>query len=211
MDLINYLNSAFLTQDQLLAAAGIDGRQLAELQREGGMPQPSYRLKIDLDCDSFFGPHSERLSADYYAKGSPSWIGVVQTLGSAAAAFKVFARRYRARVTQLAAAGMASQHPKLNEGLEAHLRDEWGHFLNGTYGLCTTTGLPEEIAAKEVAIALIKELTDECEQALTDVERERLGQAVDLLDLASAPFAPHEAARSSRHRLVTQMRKTWNL
>lgn len=211
MDLINYLNGAFLTQDQLLAAAGIDGGQLAELKRGGAMPQPSYRLRLELACDSFFGAHSEQLSADYYAKGTPSWIGVLQTVGSAEAAYEVFARRYRTRLAQLAAAGVASRAPKLNEGLDAHLRDEWQHFLNGTYGLCTTSGLPEEIAAKEIAIAVIKEITEGREQALTDAEHQRLTQAVDLLDLASAPFAPHELARSSRQRLVNEMRKTWRL
>ena len=211
MNLIAYLNDAFLTQDQLLSAAGIDAQQLAALQRAGAMPQPSYRLRLDLACDSFFGPHSEQLSADYYAKGYPSWIGIVQALGSADAAFEVFARRYRARMARLAADGIVSRHPKLNDGLEAHLIEEWGHFLNGTYGLCTATGLPEEIAAKEVAIAIIKHITEGRKQALTEAERASLTRAVDLLDAAGAQFAPHERARSSRHRLVDEVRKVWRL
>jgi hypothetical protein len=35
--------------------------------------------------------------------------------------------------------------------------------------------------------------------------------AVDLLDSVSAPFAPHEVARSSRHRYVDEVRKTYGL
>lgn len=212
MKLIHYLDSAFFTQEQLLAAAGIDARQLAALQERGAMPQPSYRLRVDIACDSFFGPHSEQASVDYYAKGYASWVGILQALGDAGAAFGVFARRYRARVAQLADAGVVSRHPKLNAGLDAHLQDEWRHFLSGTYGLCTSTGLPEDIAAKEVAIAIIKAITEERgERALTVAEHAKLTRAVDLLDAASAQFAPHETARSSRHRLVGQVRKTWRL
>ncbi len=207
MELIRYLNEGFLTEEQLLAAGGIDLAQLAALQRRGIVPQASYRLKLDLACDSFFGPHSEQASIDYYAKGYASWIGTVQTLARDGDAYDVFAARYRRRVEQLRAAGTSSAHDKLNAGLDQHLEDEWRHFQSGTYGLCTRSGLPEDIAAKEVAIAIIKDITEQRRTAaLGDAERASLSVAVDLLDAASSMFAPHERARSSRHRLVDQMR-----
>ncbi|RLM48934.1 hypothetical protein DVK02_18430, partial [Halobellus sp. Atlit-31R] len=93
-------------------------------------------------------------------------------------------------------------------GLAAHLREEWSHFLAGTYGLCTRCGLPEDIAAKELAICIIRELTATDN---ADPDRERLRQAVDLLDLSSSPFAPHERARSSRRRYIDAMRLRFGL
>lgn len=206
MDLLRYLDTHFFTRDQLLAAADIDAAGLAALE---GMPAPSYRLAIDIGCDSFFGAHSEQHRIDYYAKGYADWIGIVRTLPAETGARGVFEQRYRDRLAQLAAAGIASDDPKLNAGLDAHLADEWRHFLDGTYGLCTRSGLPEDIAAKEVAIAIIKESTGE--QVLTVVETTRLRDAVNLLDEASAPFAPHERERSSRHRLVDLVRKGYKL
>jgi hypothetical protein len=212
MDLLRYLDTSFFTQHQLLAASGIDAAELAALVQRAVMPKPSYRLRLDIACDSFFGAHAEHHRVDYYAKGYASWIGIVQSLPGDADARRVFEQRYRARLAQLAAAGISSDEPKLNAGLNAHLGDEWRHFLDGTYGLCTRSGLPEDIASKEVAIAIVKQLTGETgEQALTAVERDRLAQAVDLLDAASAPFAPHELGRSSRHRLVDQVRKSYRL
>jgi hypothetical protein len=118
---------------------------------------------------------------------------------------EVFARRYRAALSALP---LRTNDPKLNAGIETHLRDEWGHFLSGTYGLCTRSGLPEDIAAKELAICVIKELTA---QENADPDRARLAAAVDLLDRASSPFAPHERARSSRHRYVDLMRQRYGL
>ncbi|KFI06442.1 DUF6058 family natural product biosynthesis protein [Massilia sp. BSC265] len=203
MELIDYLKHHFLTREQLLAASGIASARLDALIDSGAMPRPSYRIQVGLRCASFFGEHDEEHTAEYYASGYPSWIGMLEA--GTADPFAVFARRYRAALDALP---LATNDPKLGAGLAAHLKDEWGHFLAGTYGLCTRSGLPEDIAAKELAICVIKELTAG-EGAAPD--RERLRQAVDLLDRASTPFAPHERARSSRHRYVDAMRLEYGL
>ena len=201
MELIDYLNQHFFTRAQLLAAACITGERLDTLIREGVMPRASYRLRLALGCDSFFGAHAEEHAVEYYARGAAAWIGALQACPSDP--FGMFARRYR---EALAALPLRSADPKLGAGLEAHLRDEWRHFLDGTYGLCTRSGLPEEIAAKELAMCVIREAweTEEPDMA-------RLQAAVDLLDLASSPFAPHERLRSSRHRYVDAVRARYGL
>jgi len=92
---------------------------------------------------------------------------------------------------------------KLVSEIDASIKEAWGHFIQGTYGLCTKSGLPEDIAEKAVAIFEINRLTesDELSQAaLTALEK-----AVNLLDKSSALFAPHERLRSSRHRLVNEL------
>lgn len=201
MELVDYLNQHFLTRAQLLAAACIDGERLDALIRDGAMPKPSYRLRVSIACDSFFGPHAEEHAVEYYARGHAAWIGALQA--SAQDPFGMFARRYR---EALAALPFRSRAPTLNDGLDAHLRDEWRHFLDGSYGLCTRSGLPEDIAAKELAICVIREST---ESGVPDPAR--LGAAVDLLDRASSPFAPHERLRSSRHRHVDAVRARYGL
>jgi len=200
MDLLSYLQQFFLTRAQLIDAAGCTEAELTAWQEAGLMPQPSYRLALSLGCASFFGQHQEQHQLEFYARGYPAWIGLLQR---GADAYGHFARRYRARLLELP---LRSGAAKLNAGLEAHLRDEWGHFLAGTYGLCTRTGLPEQIAEKELAVAVITELT-----AMPEPSLHMLKQAVDLLDAASSPFAPHERARSSRHRLVDQVRQRYGL
>ena len=212
MELIRYLNDGFFTEAQLLAVSGIDADALHALQARAMMPRPSYRLQLDVGCDSFFGSHTEHARVDYYAKGYASWIGLLQSLSSDAGAFRVFAERYRARLRQLGAAGLCTNAAKLNAELDAHLRAEWGHFLDGTYGLCTRTGLPEDIASKELATVIIDDIVSERgEQALTMRDRVCLTLAVDLLDTASTEFAPHERERSSRHRLIDQVRRRYQL
>jgi len=211
MKLIQYLNDDFFTQQQLLAASAIDLAELEDLQKRGIMPQASYTLKLDVSCNSFFGPHHEQMDVAYYAKEYVSWIDEMRSQ-SGDDALKIFAQRYKTRLQQLNDAGITTQHEKLNAGLDAHLISEWKYFLDGVYGLCTKSGLPEDIAAKELAVVIIKEITEErLDKDLSTAELARLKIAVDLLDSASTPFAPHEVLRSSRHRLIDQVRSAYHL
>ena len=195
MELIRYLEANYLSEEQLLSASGLHAAELTDLQARKLMPQPSYTLQLDIACDSYFGAHAEQAGARYYAQGYVAWIGTVRALAHEEDGFRVFAGRYLARLEAL---GGAAHRPDL--------REEWRHFLSGTYGLCTRSGLPEDIAAKELAAATIRSLSAHGVAELEDAQRERLLAAIDLLDLASSAFAPHERLRSSRHSLVDTLR-----
>jgi hypothetical protein len=208
MQLIQYLNEHYLTREELLAACCIDAARLEELQRREVMPQPSYRLKLDIGCESVFGAHGEQAELAYYAKGYASWLGMLSVANTDA--FRVFSQRYRAQLAQRLAGGFATTHVKITTGLDTHIIDEWQHFLAGTYGLCTRSGLPEDIADKELAVLIIEEIiANRTEPALPDADYARLEATVDLLDQACSAYAPHERTRSVRHRLVDGVRKTF--
>ena len=189
MELIDYLHTHFLTRAQLLAACATDGAHLDAVTAAGAMPAPSYRLHVRIDCASYFGDHTETHTQDWFAKGYVEWLRML--LDGSQDPYTLFAARYRAALAALPLVDL--------DATDAHLRSEWQHFIAGTYGLCTRSGLPEDIAAKELAIHVIRMLTDDG-RVLDADERERLARARDLLDRASSPFAPHERARSSRAR-----------
>lgn len=195
MELLAYLDSHLMTEARLLAATGLDRTALQALQAARLAPLPAYRLRLAVQCTSFFGVHEETGNVEYYAKGAPDWIDAVRHLDREDDARALFARRYTARLHEL------------DPAAQADLAAEWASFLDGTYGLCTNTGLPEEIAAKEWATAAINRNVANGAHARLD----RLRAAVDLLDASSSPFAPHERARSSRRRLVEQVREQWQL
>ena len=208
MNLIDYLRAHFLTREQLLAQTCMAGARLDALQAAGMMPRPSYRLRLDLACDSFFGPHTESHAIEWYAQGYVAWAGLLETFDKPQQAFDLFAERYRERLAQLAVDKLGT-YPQDLAG-DAHIKAEWRHFLDGTYGLCTRSGLPEDIAAKEVAITLIRKWTAaSAPHGLDEEARGRLAAAVELLDRASSPFAPHEVASSSRRRYVDEIRAGW--
>jgi hypothetical protein len=209
MELLDYLGAHFLSKNALLSAANISEQQLRSYQQQGVMPLCSYKLRLDLQCDSFFGLYKEQQEREYYAREYVAWLATINTLKSSELIYAEFARRYKEGLCELQGKGHVSNSPKLNRELEQHIAEEWLHFLKGTYGLCTRSGLPEDIAAKELAILEIREIT--AIENLNQGQLIKLGNAVKLLDSASSSFAPHERPESSRHRLIDEMRRKYKL
>jgi len=209
VELIKYLNENFYTKQELLDNTKISEQDFVSFQESSMMPKCSYKLNLSVTCDSFFGLHKDEREIEYYAKGYASWLAVIQSLNSPESVYSAFSDRYIATINNLKAEGHSSTNAKISSELSDHIKDEWEHFLSGIYGLCTQSGLPEDIAAKEFAIIQINELSDINE--LTTEQVNKLTLAVNLLDKASSQFAPHERLKSSRHRLVNEVRRKHQL
>lgn len=209
MELTHYLNKNFLSKEQLLDATKVTKKEFRLYQKQGVMPKHSYRINLTLECDSFFGPYLENQAIEYYAKGYCSWLAIIQSLKTTDAIYEVFYQRYANEIERLKTFGHHADSEKLNTDFDLHVQEEWLHFINGIYGVCTKSGLPEDIAAKEFAIIEIHELT--VAENLTPPELMRLTKAVNLLDETSMPFAPHEYQKSSRYRLVDEVRRKYSL
>jgi hypothetical protein len=209
MELIKYLNNHFFTKQELLDITKVTEQDLLKYQKDNVMPKCSYRLCIHLKSDSFLGLHNDEQEIEYYAKGYSSWLAIIQSIDSKDAVYSVFANRYKFAIQRLKEQGHSSNNSKITSEIDEHIIEEWNYFLNGTYGLCTKSGLPEDIAAKELSILEINELLELNE--LTVKELNKLTLAIDLLDSASSLFAPHERLKSSRHRLVNEVRRKYQL
>jgi hypothetical protein len=209
MELIKYLNDHFLTKQQLLDISKVTAQDFSKYQQNGLMPKYSYKLNLNVKSDSFFGLHNEEQEIEYYAKGYASWLAIIQSLNTTEAVYAVFSNRYKRAIEKLKEQGHYSSNLKIASGLNNHIKEEWNHFLNGIYGLCTKSGLPEDIAAKEFSILEINELAELGE--LTPEQINKLTIAVNLLDSASSLFAPHERLQSSRNRLVNEVRRKYKL
>ncbi|MCJ8320159.1 MAG: DUF6058 family natural product biosynthesis protein [Colwellia sp.] len=209
MQLINYLHDHFLTRVDLLTLSATSNDEFELLQRNKLMPACSYKLEVSTNCNSFFGEHHEQQTVEYYSKGYSSWLGILHSIKESNDVFQLFSKRYKQKLVELKRLGITSKDNKVNAGIDQHISEEWQYFINGTYGLCTKSGLPECIAAKEIAILIINELTDNDNLANDDLMR--LTQAVNLLDSVSALFAPHERENSSRERLVNKVRQKYQL
>lgn len=209
LDLIEYLSNNFYTKEELLNLTKISEEAFKKYQQSGQMPKASYTLDLNLASNSFFGFHTEKHKKEYYAKGYTSWLGFIHTARNKDNVYREFSSRYMNTLEELRLAGHTSSNSKLTSGIANHIEEEWGHFINGIYGLCTKTGLPEDIASKEFAVVEINELLEF--EELTDKQIEQLTLAVNLLDSSSSIFAPHERLQSSRHRLVDEVRRKYKL
>lgn len=209
MPLLQYLANHFFTLEQLLEYSQLSLSDFRDWQQQQLMPKASYTLDVAITCQSFFGEHQQTEQQEYYAKGYASWLGIIVSLPDKTSIYQIFKQRYQRTIAQLKQQGHVSDADKMNQGLAQHIKQEWQYFLDGTYGLCTLSGLPEDIAKKEFAIVQIKELIEF--DSLTEQQLIQLKNAVDLLDQSSSAFAPHERANSSRFRLVDEVRRKYQL
>lgn len=211
MSLLTYLEQHFYNTEQLLQLTGVSHLELNEYQANGLMPQASYELELSISCQSFFGNYNSQSCLSFYNKGYVSWLSLVHALNNQAQLFQIFSQRYQTQIKTLKQQGHHCKENKLNDDLAAHIEAEWLHFLNGTYGLCTQNGLPEDIAKKEMAMAQINELLGSNMDENNKEKVRQLTDAVHLLDAASAEFAPHERPQSSRHRLIDEVKRQYRL
>ncbi|WP_444910795.1 DUF6058 family natural product biosynthesis protein [Microbulbifer sp. TRSA005] len=209
MELIEYLQSHFYSKEELLSLSGLRQEEFVNYQNALVMPKASYTLVLGLQCHSFFGTHNESHNQEFYAKGYVSWLKDLRLQNNPKQIFDLFKTRYTDTIYQLNSIGHSCSDIKMNKGLTTHIESEWKHFIDGTYGLCTKSGLPEDIARKELASLVIKELTKEGN--LSRIGLQKLQRAVDLLESASSLFAPHERHKSSRQILIHDIRQQFNL
>lgn len=209
LTLINYLSAYFYNKEQLLQRANISESKFEHLTKLGIMPKPSYKITLGLTCQSALGEYDSSESLEYFAKGYTRWLVMLKELARPEDARTIFAQDYAKHLSQLKCDGFNCLDDKVDQGLELHIQQEWQHFSEGTYGLCTRSGLVQDIVAKELASMIINELLQQA--PLNQQQTQTLNNAVNLLDNASALFAPHERARSSRQKLVLDVRQQFNL
>ncbi len=91
---------------------------------------------------------------------------------------------------------------------EAQFAALWQHLLGGTFGLCVAHPVDEaHIVAKEVAQARLTHVTDNgSRRDFDDAEAALVRDLLERYAALSMPFSPAEYARSSRKRLVDDLR-----
>lgn len=100
-----------------------------------------------------------------------------------------------------------------DEGSRAVIAEsEYGHWIAGTYGLCTRANTPEAVAVKECMVSNIDWLTRNGERdELPDDVREKVSRYIGLFDCVAALFAPFERSASSRQRLCVNIPARYGL
>lgn len=223
-DLDRYLAQRYLTEPQLLAAAGMPAAELAALIGAGMIPAPSYVVTSDGKVRSFpFGEMAAPGSApgSYFHPAQLVWIARARDALAGAAAAEA-ALRLRATFAANFAAALATlnlttwrlrdsfdeQGAPIADGLRVRTDSAWQYFLNGTFGLCVANPISEaHIACKEVLQEKLAQLSENGSKTVyPDQEANAMLALIDAYAAAAMPFSPVEYAVSSRKRLVEALR-----
>lgn len=196
LPLLDYLQQHFYHEQQLLDKAAICQAKLQQLQNDNVFPQASYQLQVHTHCRSFVTEARLAEHICFYPKSMLNWLTILEQLPTPEQAFGYFCQQYQQQLSDLRALGLSSDNPCFNQALPEHLEHEWQHFLAGTYGLCTKTGLPVDIASKELSMDIIKTLLPLPTRC--DTQQKTLEKARQVFAQSCADFAPHELPLSSR-------------
>lgn len=233
MSLRDYLHHHFVDGATLAWMAGISTARLNALIEAGAVPAPSYLVLDDCIESAVFGQiHGVVADAGRYFR--PEQLRWVQLAAKAPtgqerqAVLAVLCQELRdalrdaalAQATLLQAEqaetslAPAQQSQKtlstgqLDAQIEQQLYALLPHFFNGTFGLCVANpACGYAIVRKELLLAQLSALTHNgTEPAPPGVTSAELLRLIDEFAAICMPFSPAEYPRSSRKRLVDDLR-----
>lgn len=213
--LLNYLYTHYYERAEFCALAKIDDAYLTQLETKNLVAKPSYILRIDLSAESFITAHKERALYKFYAKNQLNWLAQINTkqIKTEMVARQLFDQKYDEAIKRFLATDLGMEitkiYPQSDWGLSEYA-ETWQQFTDGTYGLCTRTGLPNEIFLKHIYIRFIEFITAAYQpDKIPPKTLKLLSKAVEALDVVEADFAPHEVKQSSRQRCIVNVKKEY--
>ncbi|MFD2367059.1 DUF6058 family natural product biosynthesis protein [Pseudoduganella sp. GCM10020061] len=223
-ELDHYLATHYLDVAQSAAAANLTADEFEALVDRHLVPAPSYVVTSDGTLVSHvFGalPAPGSREDRYFHPSQSIWIArarhAIATCGEDGAEARLKEQFSTAFACALAALNLSTWRLRdsfddsglpIAAGLNARTDSAWSHFLHGTFGLCVASPVSEaHIAYKEVLQEKLACLSDHGARiAFPAGQGACMLELIDAYAAASMPFSPIEYARSSRKRLVDDLR-----
>lgn len=224
-DLDTYLRHNYKNTEQLAAACSISPDELANLVSEKLAPEPSYTVTdwgefISQAFGKFQAPGST--PGQYYHPANTVWIALAMEARRKVGpleAHRELKERFRSnfaaalmeldKTTFRLPDSFTDTGQVIPEGLDARTESAWAAFLGGIFSLCVADPSSEKsIARKEILQEALTQLSGNGSR--TDFSPEDKLHVLHLIDQyahAAMPFSPPEYPRSSRKRLVEDLRE----
>lgn len=204
MPLKTYLQTHFVTKSALAELCEVSVERLDALIAIGAAPQPTYVCGDGLIRSAVFGalPADTGIEGEYFR---PEYVRWIQIADSAP-----FGHEHEALVNALSAEMEAALAEASGDGVSARIKaaEFLPFFFDGTFGLCVADpSSGAGIAKKELLQEQLVEVTGNGSRvADTDDGNRQLLSLIDAYARSSMPFSPAEYPRSSRKRLVDDLR-----
>lgn len=204
MSLKTYLQEHFVDKPAFASLLDITVERLDGLMAAKAIPEPTYTCDGSSIRSAAFGTieTEESLTGEYFRPECARWARIADQAAPGKEREAVFSALTSELETGLRA---FFKDPAIIEG---KIQGFLPYFLNGTFGLCaadpsTGTG----IARKEILQERLAELTENgSNPSPAGIPKSELLQLIDDYAISAMPFSPAEYARSSRKRLVDDLR-----
>ncbi|MBU2178775.1 MAG: hypothetical protein KJ930_04995 [Gammaproteobacteria bacterium] len=219
-DLDLYLKDHYWDAGQLAAHCNITVDELDEFIRLQLVPEPSYVVTDQARVKSFVFGEMAALGATpgaYFHPANKAWVMLALSADyrrDATALQQRFKANFAAALTQLNATtwrltdSFTDEGEILASGMNTRLDSAWQYFLNGTFGLCVKNPESEfDIAHKEILQEKLVAITENGSKSkFATADMKAVVSLINDYAAASMPFSPVEYPRSSRKRLVDDLR-----
>lgn len=204
MSLAAYFREHFIDRPAFAALAGVTDARLDKLLALAAIPAPSYTCDGAAVSSAVFGriPIDEPLVGDYFRPECVRWARIADQATDGAEREAVLSVLTGELRTALEARDQSA------DTIESTIAGWLPFFFDGTFGLCVAD--PSNgagIARKELLQARLGAVTENGSLASPPgIARHELLALIDDYASAAMPFSPAEYARSSRKRLVDDLR-----
>jgi Family of unknown function (DUF6058) len=220
-NLDSYLAKHYLEEKQFADICGISTAVLSALIAKQLIPEPSYRVSKNSTVYSYVFGEMDAPGAkagEYFHPVNHAWVLLAQSseFDNASSLLKArFSDNFQSALAEFNQNlfrlndSFTDDGKPIIEGLIARSETAWEHFLKGTFGLCIANPVSEyEIARKEILQEKLSALSESgLKASFTSEEVSTLLTLIKEYEMASMPFSPIEYSRSSRKRLVEDLRK----
>lgn len=203
MSLKNYLERHFVDKRAFADMAGVSPERIDQLIASGAVPAATYVCDGESIWSAVFGFSAidERIRGEYFRPECARWVRIAEAAGPGL-------ERDAVRSELVRELRVALKNRIAEVEVEARIESWLPHFRDGTFGLCVadpSTG--NGIATKELLQERLSTLTDNgSNPAPGGVSQTELLALIDDYDRSAMPFSPVEYPRSSRKRLVDDLR-----
>lgn len=204
MQLETYLRNHFVDKATFALLAGISIDRLDQLIEAKAIPGATYTCDGTTVSSAVFGvtPINEHLTGEYFRPECTRWVHIANQAPPGSERTAVLS----ALENELRIA--LQDHGLTKEGVDERIQGYLPYFFNGTFGLCvadpsTGAGIVRKEMLQETLAARVA--TGDLAGA-TSPSKAALVRLIDDYADSAMPFSPAEYERSSRKRLVDDLR-----
>ncbi len=203
MSLETYLQNHFVDKVTFASLAGISIDRLDQLINAKAIPSATYTCDGISVSSAVFGdtPIKESLTGEYFRPECVRWVKIANQAPPGSERTAVLSELEKELRISL------EDHCSTKEAIETKIQGYLPYFFNGTFGLCVadpSTGAG--IVRKEMLQERLIELTANGSHFSPANSSKELLRLIDDYADSAMPFSPAEYERSSRKRLVDDLR-----
>lgn len=201
-----YLRKHFVDKPAFASLAGISIARLDQLIAANSIPRATYTCDGTSIRSAVFGdtPIDEPITGEYFRPECVRWVRIADQAPAGAERSAVLAALTSEFRTAL------ENHCETPAAIAARIEGFLPYFFDGTFALCaadpsTGSGIARKELLQEKLIALT---ANGSLSSPAGISREALLALIDDYADSAMPFSPAEYARSSRKRLVDDLRRS---